>query len=354
MSDTPAAAGSRRAENLQIVAAIDPALAARLRDRQPMLTRPVVEAGCTIDIDLGESRLYGRSAADFAAAQVEAFLAAPTRLAAARPDAGKLMDPHSIALVERLEAAASDVALPGLPEVRGGILFVVGIGLGAHLEPLIASTAPRHVVLVEPIAEFLVHSLDAIDWRAVRARCADSGAALHIVAEETRETCLARLEAAMAGIGETAIDGSHLFVHYTTPAPREIAGHIHRFAGLLTILKGYFDDERLMVENMTANVGARDFRLLDGTRRDPVDVPAIVVGSGPSLDGSIEAIRRCRDHAVIVSAGSALQVLLHHGIVPDWHVEKENTAVSAARLRLILERNRARFPDGRFAGVRLV
>lgn len=347
--------GLLREENRHVLSALAPALAARLRDRQDTLTRAITIDGRVVDIDLGESRLYGRPADAFAAEQVDTFLARPDRLLVNRPDADKLMDPFSAELVRGLAAHCGDTDLLDAPAAgRGGVLFVVGIGLGAHLERLVTATAPRRVVLVEPIVEFLAHSLDAVDWQALRAACDAHGAALDIVAEDTPAACMTRLEAVMAGIGESLLDGSHLFVHYNTPATRDIARQIHRFAGMRAILKGYFDDERLMVENMTANVTARDFRMLDGSVRPPVNVPAIVVGSGPSLDASVDAIRRCRDHAVVITAGSALQALLHHGIVPDWHVEKENSAASAARLRLILESNRDRFPDGRFSGIRLI
>jgi hypothetical protein len=320
-------------------------------------TKPVIADGAVVDIDLGEGRLYGRPAADFADEQVAAFLARPTRLLVNAPDAAKLMDPCSADLVRRFEAAAEELAAPLLgspPAGRSGILFVVGIGLGRHIAPLIAATRPRHVVLVEPIGEFLLHALAATDWRALHAECTAIGATLDIVSEAALAEGRARLETVMAAFGETVLDGSYVYVHYVTPATREIADHIHQFAGMRAILKGYFDDERLMVENMTAIVAVCDFRLLDGHVRPPVDVPAIIVGSGPSLDASVEAIRRCRDHAVVITAGSTLQVVLHHGIVPDWHVEKENSPLTATRLRAILERNRERFPDGRFTGIRLI
>ena len=357
MPDNAQASAAPTADNLQFLAGLDPALAARLQDMAAPYTKPVIADGAVVDIDLGEGRLYGRPAADFADEQVAAFLARPTRLLVNAPDAAKLMDPCSADLVRRFEAAAEELAAPLLgspPAGRSGILFVVGIGLGRHIAPLIAATRPRHVVLVEPIGEFLLHALAATDWRALHAECTAIGATLDIVSEAALAEGRARLETVMAAFGETVLDGSYVYVHYVTPATREIADHIHQFAGMRAILKGYFDDDRLMVENMTAIVAACDFRLLDGHVRPPVDVPAIIVGSGPSLDASVEAIRRCRDHAVVITAGSTLQVVLHHGIVPDWHVEKENSPLTATRLRAILERNRERFPDGRFTGIRLI
>lgn len=357
MPDSSNAALSLRETNLEFLAGLDPALAGRLRATGETHTRPVLADGTVVDIDLGDSRLYGGDGQAFADEQVASFLRQPTRLVINRPDADKLLDPYSKAMVSRFEAWAAEASFApdaAPPADRSGVLFVVGLGLGLHVARLIERTGPRHVVLVEPIGEFLHHALAAIDLPALHAACAQRGATLDIVAEPDVGGCLARIEAAMIRFGETVMDGSYIYVHYTIPATTAIAGRIHEFAGMQSILKGYFDDERLMVENMVANVAAHDFRMIDGTVQPPCDTPLFIVGSGPSLDASIEAIRRCRDGAVVVTAGSALQVLLHHGIVPDWHVEKENSDVSVARLHHILARNRKQFPDGRFAGIRLV
>ena len=56
-----------------------------------------------------------------------------------------------------------------------------------------------------------------------------------------------------------------------------------------------------------------------------VPIPAFIVGSAPSLDESIDVIKRYKDRAIIISCGTALGVLLGNGITPDFHVEMENT-----------------------------
>jgi Glycosyltransferase Maf N-terminal domain len=43
------------------------------------------------------------------------------------------------------------------------------VGLGGHLDALLTATPARHVVLIEPFAEFLVHSLAVADWRKLFA-----------------------------------------------------------------------------------------------------------------------------------------------------------------------------------------
>lgn len=47
------------------------------------------------------------------------------------------------------------------------------------------------------------------------------------------------------------------------------------------------------------------------------DVPAVVVGIGPSLDDSIQDLKRAPRHAIIIATDAALRPLARHGIHPD-------------------------------------
>ncbi|WP_138753690.1 motility associated factor glycosyltransferase family protein [Paenibacillus sinopodophylli] len=45
-------------------------------------------------------------------------------------------------------------------------------------------------------------------------------------------------------------------------------------------------------------------------------VTAVIVGAGPSLEVDMEYLRKMKEHAFIIAAGTAIQALLHHGIEP--------------------------------------
>lgn len=340
-------------KNLLFFTTAYPPVAEIMRDPETELTQPVFDdAGHVIDIDVGEGRMYNRPAVEFAAEQVAAYLARPTRIVIEPPNLDDLHDACTHTMATRLAAADDRLAQPPLD--RGGVLMVVGIGLGLHIPELVAKTGPRHVILVEPIAEFLRHSLSALDWQALWAQCSEAGATIDIITGGDPASIQLRLEALMTGFGEAAIDGSYIYIHYQTDVTRAIAAKFHELAGMSAILKGYYADEKLMVENTVANVAAHDFWFVEGEIRAPVKAPVFVVGAGPSLDGSIDVIRKWQDRAIIISAGSTLQALLHQGIVPDFHVEKENTQTTADRLRHIYERNRDRFDGDTFGAIRLV
>lgn len=52
-------------------------------------------------------------------------------------------------------------------------------------------------------------------------------------------------------------------------------------------------------------------------RKAAKDVPAVVVGIGPSLDDSIADLKRAPRHAIVIATDAALRPLARHGIHPD-------------------------------------
>lgn len=52
----------------------------------------------------------------------------------------------------------------------------------------------------------------------------------------------------------------------------------------------------------------------------PVDIPAIVVSAGPSLNKNIKELRRAKNRAFIVAVDTAVKPLVRAGIIPDLYV----------------------------------
>ncbi len=326
-------------KNLIFLDAAQPGVASLVRRSTDTITRAVPgEDGRAVDIDIGAGRLYNQDAAAFAEAQVAAWRGAPMRVVVGRPEPEDLHDPGTKWLSAALSDAAGDALLPIPPADHAGMLVVVGVGLGAHIPLLLEQVAPRHVVLIEPIEEFLVHSLHALDWQALSARCTEMGATLDVIVQLDPRAAQKELEVLMTRFGASSVDGAYTYLHYQTEATVAIARGFQELVGMKSIMQGYYDDEKLMIENTVSNVDTHDFWMIDGAYRAPHDVPAFIIGSGPSLDASLEAIRRWQGHAVIFCAGSALQTLLGAGIRPDFQVEKENNETTEARIAHIFER----------------
>ncbi len=111
------------------------------------------------------------------------------------------------------------------------------------------------------------------------AQCDEAVATIDIVAGGDPATIQQRLEALMTGFGGTAIDGSYLYIHYQNDVTRAVAAKFHDFAGMTAILKGYYADEKLMVENTFANVATHVFWFVEGQLRAPIGAPVFVVGA---------------------------------------------------------------------------
>ena len=55
---------------------------------------------------------------------------------------------------------------------------------------------------------------------------------------------------------------------------------------------------------------------IEGLKGTMDGVTAVIVGAGPSLEADIEYLRKVKNHALIIAAGSAIQSLKHFGIDP--------------------------------------
>ena len=176
-------------------------------------TRPVEAAGEVVNIDLGGALLYPQPERAWLDSQMAAFAADPDRLVFDNP-AHCNLTPISLKLLDDLVSYVRDEKLVAKmapqPVVDVGYLFVFGIGLGHHILELLEKTPARHVVLIEPVKEFLLHSFDAIDWRKVIARADRRNITLHfILAEHPEDICL-QVEGLISRNGNVFLDGSYL------------------------------------------------------------------------------------------------------------------------------------------------
>ncbi|OFW45715.1 MAG: hypothetical protein A3J29_19240 [Acidobacteria bacterium RIFCSPLOWO2_12_FULL_67_14b] len=344
-------------DNLAAFESRYPEIACELRAVGAPGSQPIHEDGRLVDIDLGGRRLYGMPAAEFARRQVEAYFAAPERVILTSPEGSYLASPVAMAMVDVMIGALRARGIDRLmhqPKDMIGFVLIIGIGLGPHLADVIERTHPRHVILIEPIQDFLVHSLRALDWRALFERCESRGGSLDIVTHTDPKLIVASLHRLGNRHGKALLDGSYLYTHYTTWLTAAVRGAFKSEAMMLIGVRGFFEDEVLMLTNTAGNLIGNEFRLIDGEPRPQRKEPAFVVASGPSMDDLIEPLQRWQSHGVVFSSGSALQILLRHGIIPDYHTELENVPACVDLLAYILEQNKERFPRGRFDGIRLI
>ncbi|HLO75192.1 MAG TPA: 6-hydroxymethylpterin diphosphokinase MptE-like protein [Magnetospirillum sp.] len=338
-------------KNMAVFAREFPAVHEELAAIVEPLSSPVIRDGVAVDINLGNGVLYRGDGRELAREQVDAFFAAPGRIGYLKHEGVTGDSLVSRALFSELMDSLKRHGVGSLrrePVERSGFLIVFGVGLGHHLPLLVEKAQVRHVVLVEAVAEFLLASAHAIDWQELCDAAAAKGVTLHLILGRTGEGLAKKVDKVVETHGPALLDGGYLYRHYPFFALDEAYHRVVEEVPRQMIAMGYYEDERKMFRNAATNLHKTAFRLVEGEFRVVQNVPAFIIGSGPSLDECMEYIREWRDHAVVFSCGSSLQPCLKAGIVPDFHVELENITAVYDMLLHIGELHPEVFANGRF------
>ncbi len=302
----------------------------------------------------GGKELYPESADDFALGQVATFLAAPVRrisfvasnflfeedqtdeagnftpkpLNAERVLAQLPDDRDYIAgdFAKTLVRSVDGAVLPWSPDPDAGHLIAYGLGLGLHLPSLVAALPVREVVIVDSFPEFLKLSLRTVDWAGLAAELRARGGGLWIEMGKDPAVLAAIIEGRMQGVNYCRIDGAYMVKHYDFgPIPAVIERVMERNA-TLEMSRGFFEDEVVMVRNAAANLSRWDHAMLVDQPHGSVGArPAVVMGSGPSVDAAAPELKRLVEAgAVLFCAGTALRVALSQGLAPAFVCMLEN------------------------------
>jgi hypothetical protein len=343
-------------KNVDFLSRTFPAYAQHLGAVSGDTVTPIFADGIAIDIQVGTQRLYNGDARAVAAAQVEPFLAKPARVGY---DAKSFSTDSLVSrdLFERLRNGMGEYGLtvvPSAPVGRSGYMLIFGIGLGYHLRPLIEAVDVDHVIVIEVVGEFYDASCHAIDWPELQELCAARGAKLHVIVTPSPYIASADTIEIVEYEGAVLLDGAYCFRHYPLWALDEAYRRTINELPRQIIARGYYEDERKMIRNAVTNLHKCDFYLAEGSFRTRTMVPAFFIASGPSIDESIEFVKQWRDHAIVFSCGSSLQICLRHGIIPDYHVELENIVAVVDFLEHMLDKNPDLYPNRHFDGIRLI
>lgn len=326
---------------------------AALLDRFPRLEKVLVaepvatalrDGEAIVDLDLGTARLYATDGRALAARQVDSYFEKPLRFFVTSVRgantgsavSGRILD-FVFAECRRLGFSLDDLEVK--PQYEGSYLVVLGIGLGYHLERLIEQTKARHIILVEPYPDFLRHSLATVDWATLLEQAEGRGCKFTVSLERQPDDIVSDIQSMFSAEGVPFIDGTYVFMHYPAWELFQARDRLAEVVETLFVSRGYYEDEILMLTNTLSNLAGTDFRLVDLDLRPIRPEPVFVVGSGPSVDRTIDQVKRLRDRAVVFSCGTGLKICLAHGIVPDFHTEIENGDWVYDALALLHERH---------------
>jgi len=302
-----------------------------------------------LNVKAGDKLMYPTGAEPFAARQVAEYVEKPQRISLrpSPPAAGSaLLSDRAVASLHN-RFGTKLVTLQRDPDLTAGYLTVFGLGLGLHLSPLLERLNVRNLVVADGTPAFLALSMQAIEWADIIAAVRDRGGRVIFAFDGDPVALSNKVYEAMRGPDRGLLDGSYIYGHYRMPVLERALALFMQSLPVIGDSDGFFEDECLMLRNAAANLADKNVRVLaPGADRSGAP-PAIVVGSGPSIDAEIETLRRLRDRCVLISGGTGLGVLLEAGLKPDFHCEIENVPD-------ILTVNQTAAAKHDLAGIRLI
>lgn len=208
---------------------------------------------------------------------------------------------------------------------RGNVLpsvVFLGCGLAYHIDSLTARADVIDAVVFEPDPERFALTLFTVDWEEICSRFRGKGRSISfcIATNSSEENVRRVLGSKVAEIVPLYPYLNWYYNHLANVELYRIAKDLEKDIPVVGANWGNYDFELRGVRNVFHNLelgGAhvKPFKLPES------DTPVAVVGSGPSLDARVEALKASRDKLIVVSAGTGLRALLSHGIRPDFHVE---------------------------------
>uniref|UniRef100_UPI0030F46603 motility associated factor glycosyltransferase family protein n=1 Tax=Paraglaciecola sp. TaxID=1920173 RepID=UPI0030F46603 len=128
-------------------------------------------------------------------------------------------------------------------------------------------------------------------------------------------------------IGPYILNNTYFYQSYYNASLNTAIAQLREQLQIVISMGEYFDHAYYGIAHTKEALGRGYPILLANPARllsfDDKDVPIFIVGNGPSLDQSIQAIKEWQHKVIVISCGTALQALYRHGITPDFHAEIE-------------------------------
>ena len=203
-------------------------------------------------------------------------------------------------------------------------LRVYGVGLGTHLVRLIQEKDIVYANITEPHPDLFFCSLFVIPWRAIFEYFSVGSRGLNLVVGKE---------------AEDAVTIQHSFITEKFPLLTSSFYRLEMFSNSQQIrdlivsekkhdalfhsqlTSGWYDDQKIGLFNSFRNL-KNNSKIYKGSKVKGA-VRVFLVGSGPSLDASLDYIKQNSANAIIVACGTARSPLLAAGITPDFHVLQE-------------------------------
>ena len=201
---------------------------------------------------------------------------------------------------------------------------VSGVGLGTQLLKLLKDKTVVHISIIEPDIDLFFLSLFVIPWGILHQYFSIGSKRMSLIVGDTPENSIKRESAFIRQTFPflTSNFGRLSMIHDDSVMSRLISAEKEEDAvSDLSSSSGWYDDQKIGLYHSLRNIKER--RAFFTGKKITGLLRVFVVGSGPSLDGSLAYIRQNCDQTVIFACGTAISPLLSAGIIPDFHIVQE-------------------------------
>ncbi|WP_020406900.1 motility associated factor glycosyltransferase family protein [Hahella ganghwensis] len=208
------------------------------------------------------------------------------------------------------------------------LMVFMGCGVGYHIEEMVDKYSVQNALVLEPDLDAFAATLYSIDWENIcRSFDIKNGRRIHFLLGVAREEFMV-----WGALWNELVKRPPVFplmttfyVHRGDAFMNKVANRVNQEMHVFLSSWGHYDDEVRQINNALHNFHEH-VPVITPRAVQQTEKPVFVFGSGPSLDKRIEQVKQYRDQALVVSCGTALRVLLKHGLTPDFHVELESDA----------------------------
>lgn len=305
-----------------------------------------------IDLRVHDKLLYRGSADDYAEQEVEKFtqqLAPGAKIRTVSPPAadsysGKRYFFRSIEhTLKQLHANFHASDCEYTLDDHYPMVVVMGIGLGLHIQKLIEKKSIHTLFVVEPDIERFIASCYITDWSQIFPQFNPSHGKqfsfiLPFGAKTPNDVFVAAWNELIHYAPRFPVM-SLFYNHKRTRANQAAISQFYEDHHVFLSSWGNYDDELNQLNHALHNFRSKreflkphDVSSLSDELRN---VPVVIVGGGPSVDERIDWIKENRDKIFLISAGSSLRTVAHHGLKPDLHAELESDYNTATMYEFI-------------------
>lgn len=213
-------------------------------------------------------------------------------------------------------------------------LVMFGIGLGFQLELIIKQHNAGSIYLIEPDLDVFYASLFTADWKNILKLLDESGGNLHLSLGPQEDDFFDGLLKETYLNGRYEVAKTYLYTHNNSAEILSLVSQYKtRFFEMIQGW-GFFDDGIMAISHFLASLkmGVPIIKKDVPFDLDVASTPVFIIGNGPSLDESIDFIKKHHDKAIIISCASALSALYKCDVDIDFHCEQERIFAVAEKI----------------------